>query len=99
MGSLALKARLGPLAFLFMLPVTFPPIVLSSEQLDEGLSVSDSCEEDEETDPVLGGRAFPSPGIAVLATGKESFTFPLGKEMPSDEIAVPLILVIPFMML
>ena len=87
-----------------MLPVTFPPIVLSSEQLEGGLSVPDSCEEeddDEETDPVFCGRIFPSPGSAVFAVEKElcSVTFPLDSAIPSEDIAVPLMLAVPFMML
>lgn len=94
-----------------MLPVTFPPIVLSSEQLEGGLSVLDSCEEEdddedeeeeeEETDPVFWGWVFPSPGSTVLAMAvKELCTFPLDSAIPSEEIAVPLILVVvPFMML
>lgn len=98
MLSLKCKSRLAPPTFLFMLPVTFPPIVLSSKQLEGGLSVPDSCEEDEETDPVFWGRIFPSPGSAVFAVVNEPCTFPLDSAIPNEEIAVPLILV-PFMML
>lgn len=98
--SLTLKSRLAPPTFLFMLPVIFPPIVLSSEKLEGGLSVPDSCEEDEETDPVFWGKGFPSPGsTALLTVEKEPCTFPLDSAIPSEEIAVPLILVVPFMML
>lgn len=100
MLSLTLKSRLAPPTFLLILPVTFPPIVLSSEQLEGGLSVPDSCEEDEEeTDPVFWGKVFPSPGSAPFAVEKELCRFPLDSAIPSEEIAVPLILVVPFMML
>lgn len=82
-----------------MLPVTFPPIVLSSEQLEDGLSVPDSCEEDdEETDPFFWGRGFPSPCSALLDVEKDSCTFPLDSAIPSEEIAVPLTPIVPFMM-
>lgn len=99
MLSLTLKSRLAPPTFLLMLPVTFPTIVLSSEQLEGGLSVPDSCEEDEETGPVFWGKVFPSPGSTVFAGLKELRAFPLDSAIPSEEIAVPLILVVPFMML
>lgn len=102
MLSLKLKRRLAPPTFLLMLPVTFPPIVLSSEQLEGGLSVPDSCEDEEETDPVFWGRIFPSPASATFAVVKELCRFPLDSAIPSEEIAVPLILllcVVPFMML
>lgn len=99
MLSLTLKSRLAPPTFLLMLPVTFPPIVLSSEQLEGGQSVPDSCEEDEETDPVFWGKVFLSPGSAALVVVNELCTFPLDSAIPSEEIAVPLILVVPFMML
>lgn len=82
-----------------MLPVIFPPLVLSSKQLEGGLSVPDSCEEDEETDPVFWGRIFPSPASAVFAVVNEPCTFLLDSVIPNEEIAVPLILVVPFMML
>lgn len=94
---LSLKSRLAPPTFLL---ITFPPIVLSSEQLEGGQSVPDSCEEDEEeeeTDPVFWGRVFLSPGSLVAV--KELCTFPLDSAIPSEEIADPLILVVPFMML
>lgn len=101
MLSLTLKSILAPPTFLFILPVTFPTIVLSSEQLEGGLSVPDSCEEEDEekTDPVFWGKVFPSPGSTVFAGVKEFRAFPLDSAIPSEEIAVPLILVVPFMML
>lgn len=100
MLSLTLKSILAPPTFLFILPVTFPTIVLSSEQLEGGLSVPDSCEEgEEETDPVFWGKVFPSPGSTVFAGVKELRAFPFDSAIPSEEIAVPLILVVPFMML
>lgn len=91
MLSIALKSRLAPPTFLFMFPVTFPPIVLSCEQMDGGLSVPDSCEDDDEedTEPVFLGRVFPSPGSAVFAVVKELCTFPLDSAIASEEIAVP----------
>ena len=82
-----------------MLPVSLLPIVLSSEQLEGGLSAPDSCEEDEETDPVFWGRGLPLPGSAAFVVAKELHTFPLDSAIPSEEIAAPLILVVPFMML
>lgn len=93
-----MKSRLlaPPPTFLLALSsvVTFPPIVLSKEQLEGGLlSVRDSCdeeEEDEETDPVF--RVFPSPGPGP---GSAALVVVV---MVKEVIAV-LILVVPFMML
>lgn len=100
MLSLTFKSRLAPPTFLLIFPVTFPIIVLSSELLEGGLSAPDSREQDEEkTDPVFWGRAFPSPGSVVFAVMVELCTLPLDSAIPSEDIAVPLIPVVPFMML
>lgn len=94
MLSLMLKSRFALPTFLFIFPVTFPTIVLSSEQLEGGLSVEDSG-----PDEPFWGMFFPSPGSVVVVVVRELCTFPLDSAIPSEEIAVPLIPVVPFMML
>lgn len=99
MLSLTFKSKLALPTFLLIFPVRFPIIVLSSELLEGGLSAPDSREQDEEkTGPVFWGRAFPSPGSVVFGV-MELCTFPLDSAIPSEDIAVPVIPVVPFMML
>lgn len=100
MLSLKLKSRLAPPTLLLILPVTFLSIVLSSEQLEGGLSVPDSCED--EADPVLWDAVFPSPGSLMFDGVKELCTFLLDSALPSGGIALPLPLLLcaaPFVML
>lgn len=102
MLSLKLKSRLAPPTLLLILPVTFLSIVLSSEQLEGGLSVPDSCEDDDEADPVLWDAVFPSPGSLMFDGVKELCTFLLDSALPSGGIALPLPLLLcaaPFVML
>lgn len=64
MLSLKLNNRLTLPAFLFIFPVTLPPLILPKERFEDVLSVIDSTEDKDEIDPVFWGILL-SPKSAV----------------------------------